>query len=237
MTTANRHQLPGRSSPATPTAPSRAIRNLSAPWRGALTAVLALALLFVAACAPGSQGNGSSSSGATTLRVSTWGNDSRVKLTQQAIDAFTKANPDIVVKLENSEWGSYWDKLATSTAGGDSPDVIQMDESYIAAYGSRGALLVLDTVKTDLDLSAMNSKVLDTGKVGGTLVGAPIGTANFSVGVNPTVLQEAGVKMPDDKTWTWDDRTLAGTIESNYDVGCFNGPPGSQFWTFALQRL
>ena len=23
----------------------------------------------------------------------------------------------------------------------------------------------------------------------------------------------------------------------NYDVGCFNGPPGSQFWTFALQRL
>ena len=205
MTTTIRRRLPRGSSPAARTAPRQAIRDLSAPWRGALAAVLALACLFVAACAPGSQGNGSSSSGATTLRVSTWGNDSRVKLTQQAIDAFTKANPDIVVKLENSEWGSYWDKLATSTAGGDSPDVIQMDESYIAAYGSRGALLDLDTVKTDLDLSAMNSKVLDTGKVGGMFVGAPIGTANFSVGVNPTVLQQAGVKMPDDKTWTWDD--------------------------------
>jgi hypothetical protein len=46
-----------------------------------------------------------------------------------------------------------------------------------------------------------------------------------------------GYAMPTHETWTWDERSLAGTIESNYDVGCFNGPPGSQFWTFALQRL
>jgi predicted dehydrogenase len=38
----------------------------------------------------------------------------------------------------------------------------------------------------------------------GTLVGAPIGVANFSVGVNPEVLKKAGVSMPNDKTWTWD---------------------------------
>jgi multiple sugar transport system substrate-binding protein len=139
-----------------------------------------------------------------TLRVSTWGNDSRLKLTQQAVDAFTAANPDIKVTVENSDWTSYWDKLATTTAANDAPDVIQMDESYIAAYGGRGALLDLDTVKDNLDLSAMDAKVLETGKVGGTLVGAPIGVANFSVGVNPKLLEEAGVKLPDDKTWTWD---------------------------------
>ena len=46
-----------------------------------------------------------------------------------------------------------------------------------------------------------------------------------------------GYAMPTHDTYSWDDRTMAGTIESNYDVGCFNGPPGSQFWTFALQRL
>jgi len=46
-----------------------------------------------------------------------------------------------------------------------------------------------------------------------------------------------GYAMPTHETWRWDPNTLAGTIESNYDVGCFNGPPGSQFWTFALQRL
>ena len=46
-----------------------------------------------------------------------------------------------------------------------------------------------------------------------------------------------GYAMPTHETWTWDEATLAGTIQSNYDVGCFNGPPGSQSWTFALQRL
>lgn len=46
-----------------------------------------------------------------------------------------------------------------------------------------------------------------------------------------------GYAMPTRETWTWDEITLAGTIESNYDVGCFDGPPGTQFWTFALQRL
>ena len=120
------------------------------------------------------------------------------------MDAFTAANPDIKVAVENNDWSAYWDKLAVMTAGDNSPDVIQMDESYIAAYGARDALLDLGTLKDNLDLSAMDAKVLDTGKVGGKLVGAPIGVANFSIGVNPEVLKKAGVSMPDDKTWTWD---------------------------------
>jgi multiple sugar transport system substrate-binding protein len=169
--------------------------------------LVSVCLLVPVACAPGSGQSQSQSEqeGAVTLRVSTWGNDSRLRLTQQAAEAFTAANPDIKVSVENAEWGSYWDRLAVTTAGGDSPDVVQMDESYIAAYGSRNALLDLDQVKDTLDLSAMDPKVLDTGKVNGTLVGAPIGVANFSVAVNPKVLQQAGVSMPDDKTWTWDD--------------------------------
>jgi hypothetical protein len=46
-----------------------------------------------------------------------------------------------------------------------------------------------------------------------------------------------GYSMPTRDTYSWDAVTLAGTIDSVYDVGCFNGPPGTQFWTFALQRL
>ena len=46
-----------------------------------------------------------------------------------------------------------------------------------------------------------------------------------------------GYSMPTRDTYTWNEVSLAGEISSTYDVGCFNGPPGSQFWTFALQRL
>jgi multiple sugar transport system substrate-binding protein len=180
-------------------------RGSTSGRRRILTALfLPVCLLVPAACGSGSGKNGSGSGGSVTLRVSTWGNDSRLKITQKAVDAFTAANPNIKVNIENSEWTAYWDKLATATAGKNAPDVIQMDESYIAAYGGRHALLDLNKVKSSLDLSAMDPKVLDTGKVDGTLVGAPIGVANFSIGVNPQVLRKAGVSMPDDKTWTWD---------------------------------
>ena len=205
-----RSQGPGSLARALASALGRApagIDRAAFPGRGRLfTALLLLVFLIAAAgCAPGqSQRSQSDSGGQVTLRVSTWGNDSRLKLTQQAVDAFTAANPDIKVTVENNDWTAYWDKLATMTAGDNSPDVIQMDESYIAAYGARDALLDLGKVKDNLDLSAMNPKVLDTGKVGGTLVGAPIGVANFSIGVNPEVLKKAGVSMPNDKTWTWD---------------------------------
>jgi multiple sugar transport system substrate-binding protein len=214
----------------------------SSPWRRAVTVVIALGCLLIAtACAPGSQSR-STSEGGTTLRMSTWGNDSRMKLTEEAVNAFTAANPDIKVSIENSEWSSYWDKLATATAGNNAPDVIQMDEAYIAAYGSRGALLGLDTVKDQLDVSAMDAKVLDTGKVDGTLVGVPVGTANFSVAVNPKVLQEAGLTMPDDKTWTWDDlTTMASTVTQKLGskgvVGMdFFGLSAAEIGVWARQR-
>lgn len=183
----------------------RKTHTLAKPWKAAIGATVAATVLLAAAgCAP-STSEPAASEGPVALRFSTWGNDTRLADTQKAVDAFTKANPNITVTIENSEFGSYWDKLATSTAANDAPDVIQMDESYIAAYGSRDALLDLNKVNKTLDLSGMNATVLDTGKVGDALVGAPVGVANYAIGVNPKILADAGVKMPDDTTWTWDD--------------------------------
>ncbi len=53
----------------------------------------------------------------------------------------------------------------------------------------------------------------------------------------PDGLRCPGYNLPTHETYVWDDNTLVGTIDSAYDVGCFNGPPGKQFWTFKLQRL
>jgi hypothetical protein len=63
------------------------------------------------------------------------------------------------------------------------------------------------------------------------------GTYTLTVDVNDGLRCLPGYSMPTRDTYTWNEVTLAGTIESVYDVGCFNGPPGTQFWTFALQRL
>jgi hypothetical protein len=92
-------------------APARMDRAVFPGRRRLLTALLLLVCLVAAAgCAPGqSQRSESESGGPVTLRVSTWGNDSRVRLTQNAVDAFTAANPDIKVTIENNDWSAYWD--------------------------------------------------------------------------------------------------------------------------------
>lgn len=62
------------------------------------------------------------------------------------------------------------------------------------------------------------------------------GRYSFTVDV-PDGLRCPGYNMPTRDTYSWDAVTLFGTIDSKFDVGCFKGPPGSQFWTFKLQRL
>src|SRR5215203_1725489 len=95
------------------------------------------------ACAPGAGGGGGGGgeAGATTLALAWWGNPTRNTNTQAMIDAYTKANPNVKFDPQPGEFNSYWDKLATQTAGGTAPDIIQMDMNYISEYGSRGALL------------------------------------------------------------------------------------------------
>ena len=101
----------------------------------------------LAACAPGSSGGsgsqGGGGGGGTNLALAWWGNPTRNKNTQAEIDAYMKANPDVKISGQPGEFSSYWDKLATQTAGGKAPDIIQMDMNYISEYGSRGALLDL----------------------------------------------------------------------------------------------
>lgn len=197
--------------------------------------IVLVCLALVAAGCGGGGNDAGSKGGEVTLRMSTWGNDSRLRLTEEAKTAFEQANPGIKVQVENSEWGGYWDKLATMTAGNTAPDVIQMDEAYIAAYGGRGALLDLGKQSSVLNLSAMDAKVLDTGKVDGALVGAPVGVGIFSVGVNPDLLKRAGLKMPDDKTWTWDDfATMAATVTEKLGS---EGVTGMDFFGFTSAEM
>lgn len=136
------------------------------------------------------------------LRISWWGGDLRHERTQKAIDAFEKKYPNIHVTGEFADWGGYWDKLATSTAGGSSPDVIQLDQLYLASYAERGTLLDLNTLDR-LDKKHYDPAILDSGRSKGTLYAMPISSTIASIAVNQTLLDELGLKLPDTNVWTW----------------------------------
>jgi multiple sugar transport system substrate-binding protein len=164
----------------------------------------------LSACAPGSSGGsgsqGGGEGGKTNLALAWWGNPTRNKNTQAMIDAYMKANPNVTITGQPGEFGSYWDKLATQTAGGQAPDIIQMDMNYISEYGTRNALLDLSGV----DTSKFVEGTVDSGKINGKLVGINAGINTAVILANPKVFEKAKMEVPDDKTWTWDQMIEVG---------------------------
>lgn len=195
------------------------------------------ALSALSACGPNTAGGGSGEGGGE-LRIYWWGGDLRNGMTREALDLFAAEHAELPVSPEYSEWTGYWDKLATQFAGGDAPDVMQMDEAYIDSYGTRSSLLDLETISDVLDLSAMDDAVLDTGRLAdGTLVGAPLGVGIFSVGVNPTLLEQAGLEMPDDTTWTWEEFAELCTAISDWAADAGEDVVGFDFFGTAAAEL
>jgi multiple sugar transport system substrate-binding protein len=181
------------------------MRLSSHRWSRALAAA-AIATTLLAASACGGSSGGPSANGQVTLRFTWWGSDTRHKLTQQVIDSFQQEHPNIKVKGEYGEWAGYWDKLATTVAANDAPDVIQMDEKYLREYADRGALL--DLKKTNgLDTGKFEPDTLAAGEFDDGLYGLNAGINAFTIVANPALFKAAGVPLPDDKTWTWDQYT------------------------------
>jgi len=135
-----------------------------------------------------------------------WGNPVRNKNTQAEIEAFMKANPNLKIEGQPGEFNSYWDKLATQTAGGTAPDIIQMDMNYISEYGSRNALLDLK----DVDTSKFVEGTVESGRINETMVGINAGINSALVFGNPTIFEKAKMDLPDDTTWTWDQMIEVG---------------------------
>lgn len=174
--------------------------------RGVLGGMAGLAGLGLVGCGRSS----TAGPGGGPVRFAWWGNDYLNRQTQAVIDLFTSRHPDIPVAPEPGEWGSYWDKLATMTAANDAPDVINMDQKYIAEYGERGALMNLREA-TGLELGTIDEQALAAGSYTDQLYGISTGQNAYTVVANPRLFADAGLDLPDDQTWTWDDYREAAT--------------------------
>jgi multiple sugar transport system substrate-binding protein len=145
----------------------------------------------------------------TTLRLIFWGGQPRADRTYGVTDLFTEATGN-TVEGEFLAWNDYWPKLATQTAGGNAPDVIQMDYRYIVEYANRNAIAPLDEyLGTQLQLDGFDEDQLEGGKVDGKLYGISLGANSVAMMVNTTAFEEAGITPPT-SDYTYDDLRTMG---------------------------
>lgn len=213
------------------------LRGVRAKGRG-IVVLLSLLALLAAACGGAEEssddqaaGTGSEAAGASEgggdgeqvqLRFAWWGSDVRHELTNEVIEAFEAEHPNINIEGEFTGWDEYWDRLATTVAGGDTPDIMQQESRYLRDYADRGVLAdmsTLDVLRTD----ALDELVLPTGEVDGALYGVPSGVNAYTIVADPALFEEAGVEMPDDETWTWADFVETATAVSEATGGDIYG--------------
>lgn len=149
------------------------------------------------------------------LRMVWWGGEPRAVATNAALDLIAKKYPSVTFTTEYSGFAGYFDKFATQVAGGNAPDIVQMNFApELADYGSRGVLLDLGPYVQSgkLDVSGFNEAALATGTVDGKLFALPLSGTTPSTIVNDTKLTQLGIAAPTGP-WTWDDfAKLAGEI-------------------------
>jgi multiple sugar transport system substrate-binding protein len=204
--------------------------------RAGFVAAIGAATLLLTACAGNDAGGGEAaapelelSDEPVTLSFTWWGNDTRHAITEELIAAFEAEHPNITIEPQYTDWAGYWDKLSTSVAAGDIPDIIQMDEKQLSTYAANGVLSDLGELSSILSTEDFPAAVLGTGALDGTQYGVPVGINSYTIMANKDLLKQYGVELPDDETWTWDD--FIATAE---EVAAASGGAtvGTQSWGF-----
>lgn len=214
--------------------------------RWAAAGVAAAVSLSLAACSTGTpapSGPAPSESGTPSaeqieIRATWWGGDSRNNATLEAFKLYEKAHPNVKITSEYSAFSGYFEKIATLSAGGDAPDLMQFQYAYFPQYVANGQLLDLDQYATVLDLSGVDEGLLQQGVVGGKRYAVPAGSNTQAVVYDPAVFADAGVDVPA-PTWTWDDfartaKELVASGKIDFAANDFSG--SDQLFDFWLTQ-
>lgn len=190
----------------------------------AIVAVATGAAIVLAGCAGGSTAEPSATfdpNEEVTLDLAFWGNDVRAELYNEAIVAFNEEYPNITVNPTFLGFPEFWEKRQTEAAGGNLPDVMQFDYSYLRQYSENGLLLDLNPYLGNIiDTEPLSENILQIGVVGDATTGIPTSTNAWALFTNPVLLDTAGV-----------DEWEGGDWESYGDwMGEVTAGSGGAFW-------
>ncbi|GAB2175866.1 sugar ABC transporter substrate-binding protein [Dongia sp. agr-C8] len=152
----------------------------------------------------------------------------RTETLKGIVKSFEAANPGTTVEIISLPWGEAFEKFATMVSAGQTPDVVEMPDTWQALYGNNGQLEDLEPWVAKWDqASDLSQKALDMGRiVGGKTYLLPYGFYLRAMFYNKKLFEQAGVKEPP--------KTLDEFLEASKKVSaipgkygyCLRGGPG-----------
>ncbi len=144
------------------------------------------------------------------LSLCWWGNQTRNDLTQKAVDLYMTLNPSVEIKTEFTDWSGYWDKLSAMASGGNLPDIIQQDYSYISQYQKSNQLADLSPYILDgtIDTSKIADSIIQSGSIDEKVYALSLGSNAPMMAYDKEIVEKAGVEIP-----------TQPTIDELYEIG------------------
>lgn len=171
--------------------------------------------LALTACSGGSATGSSSDGGNKKITFMFRGGADEKTAYEAAIAKYT-ADTGVKVDVIVTDADQYATKLQAAVAGNNVPDVFYIEQASLQSYVSSGVLMdITDQVKASgVDLTNIWPYGVDSYRYNGKLQGTPDGklyglpkdVGPFSFGYNKTMLEAAGIPLPDkDKPYTLDE--------------------------------
>jgi len=170
----------------------------------------ALALLATAACG-GSAGEQEPGAAPVTdqpvqLAVAWWGGPARAEFTQKVLDLYTQKHPNVTFTTQWQGYAGYYDKINTSAAGRNAPDLIQIDNRVLREYANKELIADLNPWQgSTLKVDRIDPKLLGTGKLDDKLFAVPLASNTQALAVDRTVVEPLGLLPPETGWASWDE--------------------------------
>jgi len=160
----------------------------------------------------------SPSSGDTVLRLWAMGREGEV--VTELLPEFTRAHPDIHVKVQQVPWTAAHEKLLTAFAGDVTPDLCQLGNTWIPELVALNALEPLDRYAAASPIVRADDYfggTWDTNIVDGTLYGVPWYVDTRLLFYRRDVLERAGFSAPPTSWPEWKPMLAAVTKHGRPD--------------------
>ncbi len=215
--------------------PKRSWRRLAHPFRGAGTTVRVSRRDLPSLAAPAADG-AAAAEPIEIVFVTTESSDSSAALYAPIKQEFREENPHLDVRflgVVGGGWGSYFDKLSVTIAGGATVDMGKIPTEGGRLAVARGLVRPLDefiqaTPELDAYFDDVSPELANAFVYGGKTYGLPYDYNNMMIWFNVNRLAEEGLDMPPED-WTFSDFreyavALNGTATTRRTTGSVSGP-------------
>lgn len=165
--------------------------------RTALTILLALLLALAAASCGGDDDEGGGEGAAADEEISgtvtVWAMGAEGEKLDVLAKDFMAQNPGVTVNVTPIAWEIAHDKLLTSVAGGETPDVSQMGTTWMGEFAATGAL---EEVPDSIDMESFFEGARNTAIIDDTPMGVPWYVETRLLYYRKDIAEKAGITEP-----------------------------------------